>query len=189
MHRETNKLDNMIIKHEQEVLDYLHIPSIPLKKWNGTASFKDGVAVVDLLSGSQAYAIATFDSENDANPRIKKTFSQEPFSNVGDIFVVPSYMNTIEDVEKFDMDDDSKKAAETILKEAEELENEGVKEETLQAPENEYCFDFIHNDAEAQAFIKSYNSKHRIKGKLPKTHDALVTRLAVIWAEEQKEKK
>ena len=178
----------MVIKNEKEVLDYLHIPSIPLKKWNGKTSFKDGVAVIDLLSGSQAYAIATFDEENDANPRIKKTFSPEPFSNVGDIFVVPSYMNTQDDVKEFDMDEESKKAAENILKEAEELENEGVKEDKTEAPENEYCFDFIHNDAEAQAYIKSYNSKNRIKGKLPKTHEAIITRLAVIWADEQKKK-
>ena len=57
-----------MIQFEKEVLGYLNIPSVPLKKFDGK-SFKDGVAVVELRSGSEAYAVATFDEENDKEPR------------------------------------------------------------------------------------------------------------------------
>ena len=68
-----------MIKFEQEVCDYLCIPSIPRKEWNKKDSFKKGVAVVRLSVSGVAYAVCTFDNEADTEPRIVKTFASEPF--------------------------------------------------------------------------------------------------------------
>lgn len=171
-----------MIRCEKEVIQYLNIPNIPKKKWDGE-SFKDGVAVVKLYSGDDAYAVATFDKEKDSEPRIKKVFVQEPFSEVGDIFVVPSYMNN--NIDTFDLDEQSMKAAQELIDEANDLEMDGV-EQTIETPENEYFFDNIHNDEEAIAFIKAYNSENKIKGGLPQKHETILMKLSVIWMEKQK---
>ena len=176
-----------MIQFEKEVLGYLNIPSIPLKKFDGK-SFKDGVAVVELRSGYEAYAVATFDEENDKEPRIKKIFGLEPFIGIKEIFVVPSYMDT-SDIQHADLDNESKKAAERLAAEANELENEGVEEPKTELPENEYFFDHIHSDEEAAAFIQARNKQQKIKSRVPKSHDALVARLGVLWAEDQKRNK
>lgn len=176
-----------MIQFEKEVLGYLNIPSVPLKKFDGK-SFKDGVAVVELISGSEAYAVATFDEENDKEPRIKKTFGLEPFIGIKKVFVVPSYMDT-SDIKNADLDNESKKAAERLAAEAAELENEGVEEPKTELPENEYFYSHIHSDEEAAAFIHARNKQQKIKGRVPKSHDALVARLGVLWAEDQKRSK
>lgn len=169
-----------MIRNEKEVCEYLCIPSVPKKKWDGKKSFKNGVAVTELVGSGQAYAVATFDAERDKEPRIKHTFNIEPFSNIGDIYVVPSYMDT--DVDVMDFDDVSKRAAKVLVEEAKELE-EGDGEEKNPLPANEYFFDHIHNDEEAAAYIKSYNKANKIRARIPKTHDELVMRLSVIWSE------
>ena len=176
----------MKIEFEKEVLDFLNIPSIPLKEWNGKDSFKDGVAVVSLMEEREAYAVATFNAETDDKPRIRKVFSQEPFFSVKEIFVVPSYMD-VDNIDDMDLDKESKEAAHRLAEEAEELENNGVKKTEL--PDNEWYFDNIHNDEEALAFIKTMNQKMKIKGKLPKNHDAIVARLGVLWRDLQKKNK
>ena len=168
-----------MIKFESEILDWLNLPSIPKKKWDGKTSFKVGVAVIELQYGAQAYAVATFDSDSDSEPRVKKVFSLEQFIKVSKIFVVPSYMD--EDIEKMDLDEQSKQAAQSLLDEAHELENEGI-EEKIEMPKNEYFFDTIHNDEEAMAFIKSYNKANRIKGRIPRDHETIVMKLSVIWS-------
>ena len=56
---------NTMIEFEKEVVSYLNIPNIPKKEWNGKDSFQDGVAVLNLSSGQQAYAVCTFDKETD----------------------------------------------------------------------------------------------------------------------------
>ena len=174
-----------MIQKEQEVCRYLSIPSIPKKKWDGKSSFKFGVAVTELLGGGHSYAVATFDAERDTSPRITRTFSDGIFTAVGDVFIVPSYMDT--DVSKMDLDEDSKEAARLLVEEAKELETEGVSAlSTL--PENEYLFEHIHNDDEAIAFIRSYNRANGIKGKVPTNHERITMRLSVIWSEKQKEK-
>ena len=173
-----------MIEFEKEVLAFLNLPSLPLKKFDGKSSFKDGVAILQLASGNEAYAVATFDNEKDEEPRVRKTFSQEQFNAVKEIFVVPSYMDT--ETESFDLDKESKEAAERLADEAKELENDGVDETHTQLPENEYLYDFIHNDEEAVAYITAYNKKNKIKGKIQKKHDAIVARLMVIWSEENK---
>ena len=170
----------MMISFEKEICAYLNIPSLPKKEWDGKSSFKNAVAIVKLSDGSQAYAVASFDENKENAPRVVKCFMTEPFYGIEQIFIVPSYMET--NVEEMDLDDESKKAAEDLKKEAEELENEGV-DEGMELPENEYCFDNIHNDEEAIAFIEAYNKENNIKGALPKKHETIVARLTVIYAE------
>lgn len=172
-----------MIEFEKTICEYLHLPSIPKKTWDGKASFDKGVAVVGMHNEREAYAVAKYDAEKDTKPRIVKVFSQEPFREVKTIFVVPNYMANEEDVKTMDLDEGSKKKAEEILKEATEIENEGT-EEKVEESTNEYYFDNITNDDEAKAFIKSYNERNRIKrGRIPSTHEGLVMRLAVIWSE------
>jgi hypothetical protein len=89
-----------------------------------------------------------------------------------------------------DLDEQSKKKVKGLLDEAKELENEGVEDDNaLKKPKNEYYFDHITNDDEAKAFIQSYNSRNRIKGRIPTTHDGLVMRLAVIYSDTLKKQK
>ena len=52
--------------------------------------------------------------------------------------------------------------------------------------DNPYFFDFIHNDDEAIAFIESWNKKNKIHGNVPKKHETILMRLAVIYSESNK---
>jgi hypothetical protein len=172
-----------MISFEKEVCSYLNIPSLPKKEWDGKSSFKNAVATIKLGGSRLAYAVASYDEAKDNAPRVVKSFMTEPFYGIDKVFVVPSYMET--DVDNMDLDEQSKKAAEDLKKEAEELENQGA-EETTEVPENEYCFDHIHNDEEAIAFIEAYNRENNIKGAIPKKHESIIARLTVIYAESLK---
>lgn len=177
---------HIMIEYENMVCKELGIPAIPKKEWDGERSFKVGVAVINLCTeGRQVYGVATFNSDVDKVPRVTKVFTLEPFVGIDKVFVVPDYMDT--SIETMDLDDESKKAAQMLIDEANELENDGVKKEEL--PANEYFFDHITNDEEAAAFIKDYNSRNKIKGRVPKTHDGLVMRLSVIYSETNKKSK
>lgn len=171
----------MQVQFEKEICDYLSLPSIPRKKWDGKSSFEKGVAIVNVGFDRKAYAICKFDSTKDTTPRVVKVFSSERFSDIIDIFIVPSYMNT--ELENADLDEKSKEKAEELLSEAKELENAAVKENEVKEPENEYYFDHIHNDEEAIAFITSFNKKNKIKGNVPTRHETILMRLAVIHSE------
>lgn len=176
-----------MVEYEKEVCQYLGIPSIPKKKWDRKSSFKRGVGIVDLIGGHQAYVVATFDAEKDPDGycRIVKVFSLEQFAlggfGLSEVFVVPDYMDT--DVENMDFDEKSKEAAKALVNEALDLENADTAASKVELPENEYYFDNIHDDEEAQAFIKSYNTSNRIRGKVPATHEAIIMRLSVIHSE------
>ena len=172
-----------MISFEKEVCSYLNIPSLPKKEWDGKSSFKNAVATIKLGGSRLAYAVASYDEVKDDAPRVVKSFMTEPFYGIDKIFVVPSYMDT--DVDNMDLDEQSKKAAEDLKKEADELENQGA-DETMEVPENEYCFDHIHNDEEAIAFIEAYNRENNIKGAIPKKHESIIARLTVIYAESLK---
>ena len=172
-----------MISFEKEVCSYLNIPSLPKKEWDGKGSFKNAVATIKLGGSRLAYAVASYDEAKDDAPRVVKSFMTEPFYGIDKIFVVPSYMDT--DVDNMDLDEQSKKAAEDLKKEADELEKQGA-EETMEVPENEYCFDHIHNDEEAIAFIEAYNRENNIKGAIPKKHESIIARLTVIYAESLK---
>lgn len=172
-----------MISFEKEVCSYLNIPSLPKKEWDGKSSFKNAVATIKLGGSRLAYAVASYDEAKDDAPRVVKSFMTEPFYGIDKIFVVPSYMDT--DVDNMDLDEQSKKAAEDLKKEADELENQGA-DENMEVPENEYCFDHIHNDEEAIAFIEAYNRENNIKGAIPKKHESIIARLTVIYAESSK---
>lgn len=172
-----------MISFEKEVCSYLNIPSLPKKEWDGKSSFKNAVATIKLGGSRLAYAVASYDEVKDDAPRVVKSFMTEPFYGIDKIFVVPSYMDT--DVDNMDLDEQSKKAAEDLKKEADELENQGA-DENMEVPENEYCFDHIHNDEEAIAFIEAYNRENNIKGAIPKKHESIIARLTVIYAESLK---
>ena len=173
-----------MIQNEKEIISYLNLPSIPKKPWDGKKSFKNGIAVTKLISGEQAYAVASFDSERDETPRITKVFTLEQYNDFDVVAVVPDYMD-VDNVEKWDVDEESKKAAQRLVDEGREIEEEGVEQPEL--PENEYCFSHIHNDEEGIAYIRAWNKEHGIKSKkLPKNHDAIVTKLAAMWMDAQK---
>lgn len=176
----------MNIAFEKEVLQYLNIPSIPLKEFDGKSSFDNGVAVVDLGDEMSAYAVATFDTEKDEKPRIKKTFSLEPFYGIKKIFVVPSYMETSkESIEKSDLDNESKEAAIKLAEEAHELEDAGTESEDMKEMKElpEWVFPEITNIEEAVAWLKNYQSRNKIKGRVPKDEEVVKLRLLNIWNE------
>jgi hypothetical protein len=173
----------MMIEFEKEVLDFLGLPSIPKKEFDGKP-FKKGVAVIELASGVKAYAACSFNPDDgDTTPKICKVFSLEQFTKIEKIYVVPEYMATLNEVDEMDLDDDSKKRASELLEQAEKLELDSTEFEDVKPPINEYYFDNIKNDAEAKAFISSYNKRNKIKGRVPKTHEGLIMRLSVIYGE------
>ena len=179
-----------MIHCENEILDYLNIPSVPKREWDGKRGFEDGVAVTRLVGGDLAYAVATYDVELDDAPRIKKTFTLEQYVGIENIFIVPSYMDL--NVEGLDIDEASERAAKTLVEEVVEMESGGdtaITEEEPRDNKHEYFFPEIHDDEEAEAYVRAYNKKNRIKGRIPRSHDGLKMKLYVIWKEEEKKKK
>lgn len=173
-----------MIQYEQEIIEYLGLPSIPKRAWDGQKSFKHGIAVTEMLGGGHSYAVATYHAERDGRPRIVKVFSAEPFRTFEIVAVVPDYMDTT-DIERWDVDDESKRAASRIAAEAAELENEDACS-FVELPENEYLYDHIHNDDEARAFIRSWNKLNGYKrGVAPSTHDGIITKLMAMWMQDR----
>ena len=177
-----------VIKFEKEVVSYLGLPSLPTRKWDGKSSFKRGIAVVELMSGDKGYAVSTFDAESDTKPRITKVFTAEQFFDEYEeetILVVPEYMNT-EGVDTWDIPEESKKAAESLIQEGNDLIGDNGEMQVV-LPDNEYSYDFIRSDEEAIAFFKSRKKGKR--GSVPTTHEAIVAKLAAMYATEQNKKK
>lgn len=178
-----------MIRFEKEVCDYLRIPSIPKKEHDGKSSFKKGVAIVQLSVSGYGYAVCTFDADNDKEPRIIKSFASEPFYGIEKVFVVPNYMNTSEkDISEMDLDDESKKRAEQLVQEAQELtatseENKEI-EEMQQLPE--WIFPEITNAEEARAWLQSWNSKNKVRGKIPTNEETIKMRLLNIYSQMKK---
>ena len=178
-----------MIEFEKEVINYLNLPSLPKRVWNGKDSFNDGVAVTNLSSGRQAYAVCAFDKETDQKPKVKKVFCAEPFYGIDKVYVVPSYMDN--DTQNADLDSLSKKKAEQLAAEAEELENEGVTNEAVEKADKlpEWIFDEIHNHDEAVAWLKQYNVRNGIKkGKVPSNDETIKLRLYNIYMSQNKMK-
>lgn len=171
-----------MIHFEQEICATLSIPSIPKKEWDKKSSFKTGVAITELAQGEEAYAVCTFDAEVDESPRVIQCFAQEPFYSVSRIFVVPSYMDV--DTSNADLDEESKKAAERLAKEAEELAKEGEPDELAEMSNlPEWIFPEINSKEEAVAWLRSYNSRNRIKGKVPSNEETIKLRLMNIYSQ------
>lgn len=171
-----------MILNEKEICEYLGIPSIPKKKWDGKSSFKRGVGIVDLLLGGQSYAVVSFDAEKDKDCKVVKVFNMEQFKlGFDNVFVVPDYMDT--DVETMDLDEESKRAARTLVDEVKDLENSDDVSAKVELPENEFYFPNVTCDDEGIAYIKSYNIANKIKGSIPTTHEGIVMRLSVIYSE------
>lgn len=171
-----------MIEFEKEVITYLNIPSIPKKEWNGKDSFQDGVAVINLTLNRQAFAVCTFNKDEDKEPRIKKVFGVEPFMGIEKVFVVPSYMDN--DTTDADLDSESKKRAEQLAAEAKELENQGTVEEAIEDANKlpEWIFPEIQNIEQAQAYLREYNRMNRIKkGKIPTNEETIKMRLYNIY--------
>ena len=178
-----------MIEFEKEVIEYLHLPSLPKKEWNQQDSFQDGVAIVSLSLGRMAYAVCTFDKETDKEPRIKKVFGIEPFTSIEKVFVVPAYMDN--DTNDVDLDSESKKRAEQLAAEAMELENQGTVDEAIEEANKlpEWIFDEIHNRDEAIAWLKQYNHRNGIKkGKVPTNEETIKMRLYNIYMSQKKRK-
>lgn len=171
-----------MIQFEKEIINYLNLPNIPKRVWDGLSSFQSGVAVVNMSLGRQAYAVCTFNKDEDKEPRIKKVFGIEPFTGIEKVFVVPSYMDN--DTTEVDLDAESKKRAEQLAAEAQELENNGVVDEAVKEADKlpEWIFDEIHNMSEAQAWLKQYNIRNGIrKGKIPSNEETIKMRLYNIY--------
>lgn len=170
-----------MVEFEKEVIMYLNLPSIPKKEWNQTDSFENGVAIINLSLGRQAYAVCSFDKETDKEPRITKVFGVEPFCGIDKVFVVPAYMDN--DITDADLDSESKKRAEQLAEEAQELENQGTVEEAIEDANKlpEWIFPEIQNKEQAMAYIKSYRKRNHIKGKIPDNEETLKSCLYAIY--------
>lgn len=171
-----------MVEFEKEVIMYLNLPSIPKKEWNQTDSFENGVAIVNLSLGRQAYAVCSFNKETDKEPKIKKVFGIEPFGSIDKVFVVPAYMDN--DTSDADLDAESKKRAEQLATEAKELESQGTVDEAIEKANElpEWIFPEIHNIEEAQAYLREYNRINRIKkGKVPTNKETIKMRLYNIY--------
>ena len=170
-----------MIEFEKEVIEYLNLPSLPKREWDGKSTFQDGVAIIRLSLNRQAYAVCTFNNDTDKTPRIKKVFGVEPFSGIEKVFVVPSYMDN--DTTDADLDNESKKRAEQLALEAKELENQGAADEAIENANKlpEWIFPEIQNLEQAQAYIKSYRKINHIKGKIPNNEETLKSCLYAIY--------
>jgi hypothetical protein len=95
------------------------------------------------------------------------------------------------DTTNADLDTESKKRAEQLVAEANELENKGVVDEAVVNANNlpEWIFDEIHNRDEAIAWLKQYNQRNVIKkGKVPTNDDTIKMRLYNIYMSQKKHK-
>ena len=160
--------------HEREILDFLQIPKIPKKEWDGTKEFKNGVGIAKTISGVETYVVVCCDEQG---LKIKKVFDTEPIVGVGKVFVVPDYMD-MKNIENWDLDDESKKAAVSLANEAIEMES-SVEEKEENLPE--WYFDEIHDIDEARAWVSQYRKKRKMRGTMPKTEEALKNFLYVCY--------
>lgn len=174
--------NNIMIQFEKEIINYLNLPNIPKRVWDGLSSFQNGVAVVNLSLGRQAYAVCSFNKDEDKEPRINKVFGIEPFTGIEKVFVVPAYMDN--DTNDVDLDAESKKRAEQLAAEAQELENEGTVDEAVKEADKlpEWIFPEIQNREQAVAYLREFNRMNGIKkGKIPTNEETIKMRLYNIY--------
>lgn len=167
--------------YEKEILDFLNCPSIPKKEWDGQKPFKNACGVIESKNGIKCYAVLGFSDKANA-AYVKKVFGEEPILKILKIYPIPDYMD-INDIEKWDLDEESKNAAKTLADEALEIESENVKSEE---PTNEWIFDEIHNVDEARAFVASYRKRNKMRGKPIKDEESLKNFLYVMWKNQKR---
>ena len=179
-----------MIQFEKELLAYLDIPSIPKKEFDGKTAFSKGVAVIETSSEQEAYAVCSFNPDDgDKEPKITKVFGIEPFRKINKILVVPNYIVSTDDIADMDLDEQSKKKASEILKEANEIESEGTKEENPMENMPEWIFPEINSKDEAVAWLRNFQSRNKQKGRIPTTDENIKLRLFSIYSELQKKQK
>lgn len=168
-------------KFLKEICEFLKIPKIPQKEWDGKSSFESGVAVIGGIYGGEDYAVCAFDKNIDKEVRIIKVWGSQPFNKITTIYPVPSYMD--DDITKMDFkDEESKEAMDALLSEKKELIDRDVDK-----PIDNKCewgYDFIHNKQEAVAFLKT----KKIKGAIPTKEEVLKMKLKALYRSEQKKK-
>ncbi|MBO7732475.1 MAG: hypothetical protein J6S67_07975 [Methanobrevibacter sp.] len=157
------------------------MPSVPKKKWDGVKPFKNACGIIESKNGILCYAVFGF-SEKANSAFVKKVFGEEPILKIHEIYPVPDYMD-MQDIEKWDLDEDSKKAAKNLANEALEIEGEDVKNDE---PLNEWIFDEIHNIDEARAFVASYRKRKKMRGKPIKDEESLKNFLYVMWKNQKR---
>ena len=175
------------ILFENEICKHLNIPSIPKKEWNSKDNFKRGVAVTRLALGNYAYAVCAFE-EDDVEPRVIKSFANEPFYGIEKVFVIPNYMET--DVAEMDLDEESKKKAEILVQEAKELTEQTEEDDSMKEMRErpEWVFPKITSYEEAVAWLQNYASTHKLRGKLPTSEESIKMRLLNIYSQQKKKK-
>ena len=178
-----------MIEFEKDVCKFLGIPSIPKKEHDGKSSFQKGVALLELSGAREAYAVASFDADKDKKPNIVKVFGIEPFVSIKQIFVVPTYMTTEDEIKDMDLDEQSKKKVQQVLNEAKEIENEGTEEENPMKNLPEWIFEEIHSKDEAVAWLRNFQSRNKQKGRIPTTEENIKLRLYSIYTELQNKTK
>ena len=166
---------------EKKVCEYLKIPKCPKKEWDGESNFIKGIAIVNRITGEKGYAVCSFDSKKQENPKVIKDFYDTPFNKILKIYPVPSYLD--QETNNVDLDESSKEAAKALVDEQEELVGEKEKEKVDELPE--WGYEEIHNKEEAVAFLKSKN----LKGKLPEKEEAIKAKLLLLRTEENKQNK
>lgn len=167
--------------YEKEILEYLNVPSIPKKLWDGVKPFKNACGVVESKNGILCYAVFGFSEKANA-AFVKKVFGEEPIIKIKEIYPVPDYMD-MQDIEKWDLDEESKNAAKNLADEALEIESEKVENDE---PLNEWIFDEIHNIDEARAFVASYRERKKMRGKPIKDEESLKNFLYVMWKNQKR---
>lgn len=174
-----------MIQFEKEVVEYLNLPKIPIREWNGKEPFDKGVALLLLRGDTHAYAACTFNPDKgDKKPKVTKVFGIIPFVSVEKIYIVPNYMTIEDDIKEMDLDDESKKRASRMLNEAIEMENDGVESRVVKMEDlPEWIFDEIHSKDEARAWLKAYQSRNKIRGKIPTSSEVIKLRLYSIYIE------
>lgn len=170
----------MNIKFEKEVLELFSLPSIPKKEWDCESSFSEGLAVAEFIDKTLGYVVVSYDAETQKKPAIKRVFDLAQIKSIdySKVLIIPEYMD-IQNTEKWDLDEDSKKKAEAIIEEVKDLEG---KEKQKDVIEYEWVFPEIHNLEEAEAWVKHYRKTNKIKGKIPMGEDAIKNYLLVVNA-------
>lgn len=173
----------MNINYKEKLLDFLKIPAIPKKEWDKRSYFNKGVAIIESIVGSRSYAVCCY-SESSERPYITKVFDTEPFKCILSIYPVPDYMDN--DVDKFDLDENSLDAIADLLEER-DIEIGADAKDDDSDEDNEWVYPFIHSREEAIAYLRSQGGNNAKGLHLIKSDETIKMRL-LINKEEQNRK-